>query len=134
MNLENVMKTIDELNQHFDIDIKDIDHNDHHPSVLYNTNKYRFIELYYRAYFVPNKPEADAMSKKEFINEMYASEADITTIDDYLDNIPNNDIHYVFDIAVQTIGGVTIHTFTSNNVDEMVLDITDHLNELKEVE
>lgn len=134
MNLENVMKTIDGLCQHFDIDIKSIDHNDHHPSVLYDTNTYRFIELYYRAYFVPNKPEADAMFKKEFINEMYASEADITTIDDYLDNIPNNDIHYVFDIVDQTIGGVTIHTFTSNNVDEMVLDITDHLNELKEVE
>lgn len=133
MKLENVMKTIDELNQHFDIDIKGIDHNDHHPSVLYNTNKYRFIELYYRAYFVPNKPETDAMSEEDFIDHMYNSEVAMSTVDDYLTQTPNNDIHYVFDIVIQTIGGVTIHTFTLNNVDEMVLEITDKLNELKEV-
>lgn len=130
MNLENVMKTIDKLSQYFNIDVEDINHNDYIPKVLYITNKYVFIELNYRAKFIPNKLKADNMSENDLIDYMYNSEANTSTVDDYLTRTSNDNIHYVFDIVVQYIGYTEIYTFTSNNVDEIVLDIINLLNEL----
>lgn len=130
MNLENVMKTIDKLSQYFNIDVEDINHNDYIPKVLYMTNKYVFIELNYRAKFIPNKLKADNMSENDLIDYMYNSEANTSTVDDYLTRTSNDNIHYVFDIVVQYIGYTEIYTFTSNNVDEIVLDIINLLNEL----
>lgn len=133
MKLENVMKTIDKLSQYFDIDVESINHSKYHPVVLNDTNTYRFIELNYRANFIPNKPETNTMSEDDLVDYMYNSKEAESTVDDYLTRTSNDNIHYLFDIVVQTIGGVTIHTFTSNNVDEIVLDITNLLNELKEI-
>lgn len=130
MNRENVMKTIDKLSQYFNIDVEDINHNDYIPKVLYMTNKYVFIELNYRAKFIPNKLKADNMSENDLIDYMYNSEANTSTVDDYLTRTSNDNIHYVFDIVVQYIGYTEIYTFTSNNVDEIVLDIINLLNEL----